>query len=76
MAKRRTPAEGTSLGDDLRQAIAESGQSHYAIAKATGVAQPVITRFVNGTRSISLETAGKLAIFFGMKLTCPRQPQK
>lgn len=65
----------TTLADQLRAAIVHSGVSHYAIAKATGVAQPIVTRFVNGTRGISLETADKLAAHFGMRFTAPRMPQ-
>jgi plasmid maintenance system antidote protein VapI len=71
MAKRRKAAEAISLADQLRSAVVGSGLSQYAIAKNTGIAQPVITRFVNGTRSISIETADKLAIYFGMRLTLP-----
>ncbi len=76
MAKFRKSTEHPSLTDQLRQAIVESGLSHYAIAKATGVSQPVLTRFVNGTRSVSIETASKLANHFGMWLAKPRQSRR
>jgi plasmid maintenance system antidote protein VapI len=75
MAKRRTPSEPSSLADQLRQAIIDSGQSHYALAKSTGIAQPIVTRFVNGTRSISLESASALAAYFEMTLTVRRPPR-
>lgn len=69
MAAKRPKAEPPTLSDQLRAAIAESGLSHYRLAKETGVSQPIITRFANGTRGISLETAGRIAGYFGMRLT-------
>jgi hypothetical protein len=68
MKNHRIPTNGPSLADQLRQAIIDSGKSHYGIAKATGLAQPVITRFANGTRTITLETANILAVYFQLKL--------
>lgn len=67
MSPRRKPPLPT-LADQLRAAVADSGLSHYRIAKDTGISQPIITRFVNGDRSVSLDTAGKLAAYFGMSL--------
>jgi hypothetical protein len=49
-------------------AIAATGQSLYAIAQASGVAAPVLQRFVNGERGITLETARKLAAYLGLAL--------
>lgn len=49
-------------------AIAATGKSLYAIAQASGVAAPVLQRFVNGKRGITLETAGKLAAYLGLAL--------
>ncbi len=46
--------------DQLRRAIRDSGETEYAIAKASGVSQSVVNRFVSGERGISLETAAKL----------------
>lgn len=72
MAAKRTKAAPPTLSAQLRAAIAESGLSHYRLAKETGVSQPIITRFVNGTRSISLETADRIAAYFGMVLSVPK----
>jgi plasmid maintenance system antidote protein VapI len=49
-----------SIVDQLRQAITQSGQTEYPIAKGAGVSQSVVNRFVNGERGISLETADPL----------------
>jgi len=49
-----------TIVDQLRQAIAESGETECAIAKGSGVSQSVVNRFVNGERGISLTTAARL----------------
>jgi len=56
------------LARQLQAAIAATGQSLYSIAQASGVAAPVLQRFVNGERGITLETAGKLAAYLGLGL--------
>ena len=58
----------TSLADQLRDAIAQSGQTIYAVAKGSGIADQVLRRFVNGERDLTLTTADKLMRFFGLKL--------
>lgn len=69
MAANRSKAEPDTLADQLRAAMVGSGLSHYRISKDTGISQPVITRFINGDRDLKLETAGKLAAYFSMRLT-------
>jgi len=64
-----------SLTEQLRKAIDESGLSLYAIAKATSTPYAVIHGFANRNRDIKLETAEKLAVLFGMKLTMPKRPK-
>jgi hypothetical protein len=56
------------LARQLKAAIAATGQSLYSIAQASGVAAPVLQRFVNGQRGITLETAGKVAAYLGLSL--------
>jgi predicted XRE-type DNA-binding protein len=58
-----------TISEQLRAAIAESELSSYRIAKGAGVPQPVVHRFASGKRkNIRLDTADKLAKFFGMRL--------
>lgn len=61
-----------SIVEQLRHAIRDSGQTEYAIAKGSGVSQSVVNRFVNGERSISLETAAKLCEYLDLDLV-PRR---
>ena len=75
MAKKtslRTKAAKPSLGDQLRQAIEDSGLSIYAVAKGSGLSQSVTLRFAAKERDLLLSSATKLAHFFGMELTEPR----
>lgn len=65
-----------ALHDELRQAIENSGLSLYRIAKDSGVAYQVLHRFARGERDLTLETASKLADYFGMRLTRPKRPRK
>ena len=54
--------------DQLRKAIRDSGETRYAIGKATGVSQSIIDRFLSGERGISLETAAKLCEYLRVEL--------
>ena len=60
------------LVEQLRRAIAESGQTEYAIAKGSGVSQSVVNRFVHGERGISFETAAKLCAHLRPSGAIPR----
>lgn len=71
-SKQKKPA---ALSDQLRAAIRGSGMSVHAIAKASGVAHPVILRFLSGERDLRLATAEKLAAFFQMEFKEPKYPK-
>ena len=64
----RKGAGDAPLTKQLQAAIAATGQSLYAVAQASGVAAPVLQRFVNGERGITLETAAKVADYLGLSL--------
>ena len=64
-----------ALQDQLRQAIQDSGLTLYRIAKGSGIAYQVLHRFARAERDLTLETATKLADYFGMRLTRPRRPK-
>lgn len=56
------------LEEQIRIAIKESGLTIYRLAKDSGVPQPVLSRFVNAKRGITLSTASKLATTLGLEL--------
>ena len=69
----RKGAGDAPLTRQLQAAIAATGQSLYAVAQASGIAAPVLQRFVNGERGITLETASKLADYLGLSLLPSRE---
>ena len=56
MAK-KTP----DIEEQLRKAILDSDMSRYRLSQLTGVANSVLSNFVNGHRSLTLTTAAKIA---------------
>jgi ribosome-binding protein aMBF1 (putative translation factor) len=73
LARRR--ATRPRFEDTLRQAVAASGLSAYALAARSGVAQPVISRFMTGERGLNLTTAEKLCNVVGLEL-CHRKQRE
>jgi AcrR family transcriptional regulator len=68
-------AEGQTMADVLSQAISKrlkEGMTLNAIARAAGIPQPVLYRFVNRKRDLTLRTAQKLADSFGLELVQAR----
>lgn len=61
------------ISKQLKDAIAKCGKTPYQISKDTGIAQPILSRFLSSDpethRDIRLEkTADKLAAYFGLEL--------
>jgi transcriptional regulator with XRE-family HTH domain len=57
-----------TLADQLRQAIRRSGKTRYRIARESGVAEAVLSRFVRGERDMKLDTANKLSEALGLRV--------
>lgn len=64
----------TPMTDALRKAITDSGLTPYALSKASGVSQAVLSRWLSGKRGITLDTADRLAAALG--LTCSLRKAK
>ena len=62
MAKRRK-----TIVDQLKNAIRQSGETHYRIAKRAGITTDMVDRFVGG-RDIRISTAAKIAEALGVEL--------
>ena len=58
----------TYLEKQIREAFKNSGMTIYRLAKDSGVSQPVVSRFVNEKRGITLATASKLAEALNLEL--------
>lgn len=61
-----------TLSEAIRDAIRRDGRSLYALSKDSGVSRPQVTRFVNGTRTLTLPVADKLCAALGLVLRSAR----
>ena len=66
MAKRKKPS--ASLSDQLRERITTAGLSACELARDAGVDRSVLSRFLAGKRTITLETADRLAKVLKLRL--------
>lgn len=57
------------LSDQLRRAIENCGMTRYAIAKATGISEPTLSRFMSGERGLPMKTLDKLADYLDLNIT-------
>ncbi len=61
------PTSRETIADLLRRKIRER-DSVAEVARGTGIAQPVLHRFVHGERDLTLRTADKLLQFFDLEI--------
>jgi hypothetical protein len=71
MGKRQRAKRG--LTDVLRQAIRDSGQTLYRVAKDSGVNYAIVHRFVVHHESIALTGFVKLCAYLGLTLKPERE---
>jgi transcriptional regulator with XRE-family HTH domain len=74
MAKKRK--RYVSLSDQIRRLMETSGETRYAIHKATGIEQSALSRFASGERGMSLENIDKVAKHLDLEVTTRREPKK
>ena len=70
MAKKARCEAGKPLTicDQLRQAIRDSGKTHYRIGEDAGVKPEMVARFVRGERDVRAVTFAKIATALGLEL--------
>jgi hypothetical protein len=59
---------GGTVEETLKEFIAVSGQKVGTIARRARIPQPVLWRFMNGSRTLTLPTAEKLMNYFKLEL--------
>jgi transcriptional regulator with XRE-family HTH domain len=64
------------LSDQIRQAVEQCGETRYAIAKATGIDQSTLSRFVSGERGLPMNTLDRLADYLGLTITMKSQRRR
>lgn len=62
MRKQRT------FTDEIREAVKASGMSRYAICKAIGLDQAVMSRFLHGKSGLGCDTLDKLAVLLNLHI--------
>lgn len=65
---RRKNGESDTIDKQLRDAMRHSGMSLYMLAKKSGVAWPVLGRFLSGERGMMLSSAAKIAAALDLEL--------
>ena len=64
------------MTDALKKAVRESGQSLYAICKATGLNEDSLSRFMRGRQSLRLDLADRLAAYLGIECRRTRRKER
>ena len=64
------------LTDQVRRAVDESGMSHNAIARATGIDKAALSRFMSDNRGLSLTTLDALGEVLGLRVTADAPAKK
>ncbi len=72
----RLMGQGSTVTEALKQAVCESGESLYAICKATGLNEDSLSRFMRGRQSLRLDLADKLAAYFNIECRQARRKRK
>jgi transcriptional regulator with XRE-family HTH domain len=67
------PSKRTKLSEQIRQAVDNCGQTRYAIAKATGIDQSTLSRFMAGERGLPMKTLDTLADHLDLNITTGRR---
>ena len=65
-----------TISGSLKKAIKAYPGSQYALAAASGVDGAVISRFMNGHRSLTLGSADALGVVLGLELKASRPARK
>lgn len=60
------------LSDQLRQIIESWPESRYRIAADTGITESMLSRFMSGSRGLSMESLDTLGEYLGLEIRiCP-----
>ena len=66
-----------SVTDSLRRTIVQSGETHYRIAKMSGVDTRIIDRFVSGEApNVRASTIDRLCVYLDLELRPKKQAAK
>jgi plasmid maintenance system antidote protein VapI len=69
-------AKRGKLSDQIRDAVEHCGETRYAIAKATGIDQATLSRFVSGERGLPMKTLDRLGEYLELTIMVNKQRQR
>lgn len=64
------------IADALKVAITASGLPFLTLEQRTGVTRQSLMSFVKGERTLRLDVADKLAVYFGLELMASTKPKR
>ncbi len=70
------PKKLRTMTESLQQAIADSGLPFIELERQTGVLRQCLMKFARGETTIHLDSADKLAEFFGMEMGPASKPKR
>jgi len=62
--------------DELQRRIQASGKSRYALSKETGIEESALSRFMAGTRGLSIDSIEKLAKALGCEIIIRKRKKR
>jgi transcriptional regulator with XRE-family HTH domain len=72
----RMPRREMKFSDQIRKALADCGETRYSIAKATGLGEPALSKFLHGERGLSLDSLDILAAYLHLEVNKRKAPKK
>lgn len=70
------PRKPKKLSDQIRQAIADCGETRYRISQETEINESALGKFFHGERGLSLDSLDLLAEFLGLEVVIKRKKGK
>lgn len=64
-----------TLTSQLRQIVADSGQTLGELARETGIDKSTLSRFINGQRGLSMEALDALGKYLGLRIVKATKPR-
>ena len=62
--------------DELQRRIQTSGKSRYALSKEAGIEEAALSRFMAGTRGLSIDSIEKLAKALGCEIIIRKRKKR
>jgi ribosome-binding protein aMBF1 (putative translation factor) len=71
-----TKTQTAKLSEQVRRAVEKSGMSRYAICKAIGMHESVMSRFMTGKGGLQMDSLDALGELLGLKLMATKPQRK